>query len=76
MTKKQANTLMALGIAIILTQVLCTAILLRCHARLRVEEQRARAEMNAADVAPRVILRPAGTRLIFDPVRVERPLSR
>lgn len=42
MTKKQAHILMALGVAIILTQLLCTAVLLRAQERTRKEAEAAR----------------------------------
>lgn len=75
MTKRQANTIIAGIVAVILTQILCTAVLVSSQERAR-RETAAQAAMRAADAVPRVIIRPAGARLIFDPVPIRQRMIR
>src|SRR5205814_584368 len=49
LTRRQANTIMALCVALIVTQILCTAVLLR-------GQERARKEAAAAEVSAEAVL--------------------
>ncbi len=64
MTRRQANTLMALGVATVLTQILCTAILLRGYERATrqaeaAEEASVAAGVQAEAVSPALATAPA-----------------
>lgn len=61
MTKKQASTLIALGVAILLAQVLCTGLLLRGQERTRKE---AEACQDSAMESVDMLKRAAGIRAI------------
>jgi len=79
LTRRQANTIIAGIIAVILAQILCTAVLLRGQERTRKEAEAAhpsRTEARPTEAAPRPLVRPAHAPVIFDPVPVERPITR